>query len=601
MNRINKKLFNPNLWVFSDGLLVPKWTIQQKSKNDLDKDTLTYSTFKELFPGEPNSKASIKKEYGEFWLYDIIETLAKINYVVFFTQYQKTTKEDFAIALHFLKETAIFNYLENKEIRKIITRQQILANMRLSFLYASDVQTGKIVRGNEKSFGKLIYRATDYLESYALFKNHKNPTEKERKQLYLSLARNLFFNEPSNFALALTRYWYIFNKVAYRGRNKKTRLKQLFKTATKTDYNKLLAVGFAIWGFYCESNKNQRLSKPEEFLFSDGYFKDTREKVRKKLSKTLDVIAGDYRYYKTEFANIKSRGEHFYLNPFWKKPILRNSRGAYCALDIKFLEERLTEGAYWMIFDYLLSEKASKSTLSQFGGQWGYIFEDYVYDLVKSTFPEKPLRVLFENEGDKTGGVDIIIVYPDALFLIEITTKKVPYDHWIDSNYSNIKKSLYRILIQDDKSKGKVVKLYEAIKKIRSGKITIDGYDISNIKTYIPIVLFEKSPPMHRYLWHIYDSFIQKNGITDRRFLDDLDFWDIEELEMVLADVQRGGSIPKILREKESAGFFKDSIKNFYVIHRKHFDKHSLIDAAFEEMTTGFTKILFNQKHKKSS
>jgi len=157
MDKINKKLFDPNLWALSNGLLVPKWTIQRKPKSDLEKDILTYSTFNELFPNERNSHALIKKEYGEFWLNDIVETLAKINYIVFFTQYQKTTKEDFSIALHFLKETAVFNYLESKEIRKIITRQQMLANIRLAFLYASKTQTKKLVLGNEKDFGKLIY------------------------------------------------------------------------------------------------------------------------------------------------------------------------------------------------------------------------------------------------------------------------------------------------------------------------------------------------------------------------------------------------------------------------------------------------------------
>lgn len=596
MDRINKKLFDPNLWVLSDGLLVPKWTIQPKLKSDLEKDVLTYSTFKELFPNEHNSKALIKKEYGKFWLNDIIETLAKINYIVFFTQHQKTSKEDFGIALHFLKETAVFNFLENKETRKIITRQQMLANMRLAFLYASAAQTKKLVRGNEKAFGKLIYRVTDYLENRIRFKDEKNPTKKERQQLYLSLARNLFFNEPSNFALALSRYWYIFNKVAYRGKNKKTKIKKLFKSATKVDYNHLLAVGFAIWGFYCESNKNKRLSKPEEFLFTENYFKSTKKKVRQKLSKALEVVTGDYEYYKKEFIKIKISGEHFYFNPFWKKPILKNSRGAYSVLDINFLEERLTEGAYWMIFDHLLAKKANKGTLSRFGGQWGYIFEDYVNDLVISTFPQKPLRVLFEVDGDNTGGVDLIIIYPDTLFLIEVTTKKVRYDHWISGDYSKIEKSFYRIFIKDGNSKGRVVKLYEAIQKIKAGKISIDGYDISNIKHYIPIVLFEKSPPMHRRLWHIYESFIQKNGITDRKFLDDLDFWDIEELEMVLADVQRGKSMPEILIEKEKAGFFKDSIKNFFIIHRKHFEKHSVLSRAFEEMTEGFTRTLLKQK-----
>lgn len=601
MDRINKNLFNPNLWILSGGLLVPKWTVRQEPKSDLEKDMLTYSTFKELFPDEKNSELIIKKEFGEFWLCDIVETLAKINYIIFFTQYKKTSKEEFRIALHFLKETAVFNFLENKETRKIFTRQQLLANLRLAFLYSSETQTKKLIRGNEKDFGRLIYRVTDYLEEYTRFKDEKNPTEAERRKLYLTLARNLYFNEPSNFALSLSRYWHLFNKVAYRERNKQTKIKQLFKKATGVDYNHLIAVGFAIWGFYCETNKEQRLSKPEEFLFSDNYFKNTQRKIRLKLTKALDVVTTDYQYYKNEFTKIKSSGKYFYLNPFWKKPILRNSRGVYCALDIKFLEERLSEGAYWMIFDQLLSRKVNGSVLSRFGGQWGNIFEDYVNELIKATYPQKPLRVLLENDGDKTGGVDIIIVYPETLFLIEITTKKVRYDHWISSDYVKVEKSLHRILIKDDRSKGRAIKLYEAIQQIKSGKIPIGDYDVSKIRDFIPIVLFEKSPPMHRRLWHIYDSFLQKNGITDRKFLDDLDFWDIEELEMILADVQKGKSLPEILSEKEKAGFFKDSMRNFFVIHRKHFDKHTVIEGAFEEMTRGFTKILFNSKAGSSS
>lgn len=597
MDKLNKKLFDPNLWVLNGGLLIPKWAVRKALKSDLERDVITYSTFKELFPKEKNGEELIEEEYKCFWLNDVVEVLAKINYMVFFIQYQKTTREELGIAIHFLKDTTVLNFLDSRELRKLVTRQQMLANIRLAFLYSSETQTSKLVQGNEKEFGKLIYRVTDYLEGYARFKDETKPTKEERQQLYLTLARNLFFNSHSTFALSLCRYWYIYNKVAYRGINRKVKIKHLFKTSTKVDYNNLLTVGFAIWGFYCESNKNQRLSKPEEYLFKDSYFRNTRRKIRNNLSRALQMITGDYDFYKNEFARIDSPGRHFYLNPFWKKPMLKNSHGAYCVIDINFLEERFTEGAYWMIFDQLVSRNDNKHVLSLFGSQWGYIFEDYVIDLVKSTFPAKPRRVLFEKSGDKTGGVDIIIIYPDTLVLLEITTKKVRYDHWINSKYSQIENSFYRIFIKDDNSKGRVVKLFEAIQKIKDGRIPIDGCDIANIKNYIPIVLFEKSPPMHRRLWSIYDNFIQENGINDRRFLDDLDFWNIEELEMILADVQHGKSIPEIIEEKEKAGFFKDSVRNFYIIHRKHFDKHSVLEKAFKEMTSMFTKILFKPKN----
>ena len=34
MDKINKNLFNPNLWSSRGGLLVPKWTMQQKPVSD---------------------------------------------------------------------------------------------------------------------------------------------------------------------------------------------------------------------------------------------------------------------------------------------------------------------------------------------------------------------------------------------------------------------------------------------------------------------------------------------------------------------------------------------------------------------------------------
>ena len=595
MDQIDKRLLKSNEWVWNNGLLIPKWTLAKPTKNNFDKEVIAYGTFRDLFPDDQNSEELIKSSYSSFWVYDIMEVLCKLNYIVSFTQLKESTKEDLALAYTFLEDTAVYNFLNHKETRKIITRQQLLANIRLALLYASETQTGKTVLGNEKEFGKLIYRVTDFLESYTRFKDEKNPTDTERKKLYLTMARNLFFNESSTFVLALCRYWYIYNVVAYRKQNRKAKIKHQFKQATKIEYNNLLAVGFAIWGFYCESSKSQRLSKPEEFLFNENYFRNTDKKVRRGLTNALSMIAGDFSYYRNEFSKIKTTEEHYFLNPFWKKPLFKNSHGAYSIIDSKFLEERITEGAYWMVFDELIEGNASKKELSDFGSQWGCIFEDYVNELVASAYSKKPKRVLFEKNGDKTGGVDVIIIYPETLVLIEVTTKKVRYDEWIRGDYSAVKDSFYRIFIKDERSKGRVVKLYEAVQKIKSAKLQIDGCDMKNIKRILPIVVFEKSPPMYNRLWHIYNTFLKENGIKDQVFLDDLDFWNIEELEMVLADVQHGKTIPEIINEKDKVGFFKNSVRNFYIMYRKHFDRHSVLEDVFKKMTAGFTRILFNK------
>jgi len=174
-----------------------------------------------------------------------------------------------------------------------------------------------------------------------------------------------------------------------------------------------------------------------------------------------------------------------------------------------------------------------------------------------------------------------------------VTAKTSALTDWFSGDESQIENSLKRVLIQDDNSKGKVKKLFQAIEKARKGELELGSVDLSTIKKFIPIILFEKSPPMHNRLWQYYDRLLQKEGITDRGFLDDLSFWDIEEAEMLLGDVVSGKTLPDILVEKEQAGFFKDSVRNFYMLHRKNYSKHPLLESSFKEMTDLFSETLF--------
>jgi len=82
----------------------------------------------------------------------------------------------------------------------------------------------------------------------------------------------------------------------------------------------------------------------------------------------------------------------------------------------------------------------------------------------------------------------------------------------------------------------------------------------------------------------------------DRHFLDDLDFWDIEEFEILMADVEKGKALPDILKEKEQVGYFKDSIRNYYVLKRGGFEKHSIIKEAFDALSEQAKDIFFRNK-----
>lgn len=581
-------ILNPDAWAVKDGLLVPRWIVGVPIQPPpLDRDVLAYASFKELWPLEPNSFNLLKREYSKFWVDDVVQVLCKLNFTASFFHYRPTL-EDLKMMQGFLGDLQIFFALKHSKNRKLLSRQQLLSNLRCAFLYASADSNDLKVLGHEKEFGRLFFRVTDFMEDY-IKDDDDLRTWPKKKKLYISLARNAVLNEASTFMLSLTRYWHIFNKTAYIHKHRSKRLKKMFHDATGTDFNYQLAVGFAIWGFYSEPNKSQRLSAPHEFLFSKRYFNKLSDNSRRKLLKALDNLARKTAYFKKELAQIRGIGQFFLFIPFMRRPIFQTSGDTYYILDVDYLEQRISSGAFWYILD---TYKRGKE-MSRIKGVWGELFESYVEELFRATYTARPKRVFFEADGDDTGNIDIVVYYPDTILFIEITAKSSALTEWASGNEEQIDSSLRRILVQDDKSKGKVKKLFEAIKRARNGELKLEGVDLSSVKKFIPVVLFEKSPPMHNRLWQYYDRLLQNEGITDRRFLDDLDFWDIEEAEMLLADVVVGKALPDILEEKERVRFFKDSIRNFYTIHRKGHGKHPLIESSFEEMTNLISKILF--------
>jgi len=555
----------------------------------LEKDTLTYCTFEELFPREKNSLQIIKQELSSFWLNDLMQVLAKLNYLVSFSQYRKTDPEEIKFMSHFLSKETMGLFLSKYPHRKLVTRQQMLATIKLAFLYASSDDRSLRVLNNEEKIGKILFRSTDFLENYEPAENRTQLSPKERQNLYATFARNLLFNEGYTFVTSLVRYWHIFNKTSLIKRNKSVGWRTLFKKITGVRFNYFIAIGFTIWAFYQEKNKFQRITQPHEFLMSDRYFKHTSSYKTKNLSQALNLICGDYDFYKQFFQkeNSKDWGPFFFW-PLWEKPLLKNEFGSYFLLDFNYLERKFFAGIFWLMFDSFDNSQEKHLLKSN----WGYLFEDYVFQIANKSYPPKPKRTYREI----TGLVDLVIYYPDTIFFIEITTKNVPHNYWMQASYQEIKKSLERILIKEGKSKGKVVQLLEAIEKLKSGEVVLEGVDISKIKRFIPIILFENAPPRHRMLWHIYEAILKEHGISKHEFLTNIEFWDIEEFEMVMADVAEGRSLLEIMKDKSNFQSPKDTIRNYYMFHRGGRSKHPLIEESFEIMTDGFSKTLFRKQ-----
>lgn len=597
MNKITKEYIGANYLVNDYGILIPAYLTYKKREKC--KLIIMYQTFKDLFPHLPNNELIMEEEFNEFWIEDVLQVLAKINYILAPTHYQNAPYATDKFAREFLDEKAYQNYSRLRLTHKAITRQQLLANTKLAFLHCSKIKTKKSIAENKSSFGRLLFRVSDYLEEYTPYKSKYDPTVEERQKLLATISRNINFNETQNFNNALIRYWYIFNKIAVREKRNKTQkcLLQYFRGATKLDYNLLIAVAFAIWGFYCESNRNKRLSTPEEYMMQEAYFDRIKSSSKKNLKRTLEFISGDQRYYTGQYKKTNYPGKYFKFKPFWEKPLLRNNRGLYYLLDFEFLEERITGGSYWMIHDHLFNK--NKNEAGKFSGYWGDVFEGYVRDLIKSVYDSS--RLAFEEDATSPHGIDAHIYYGNCLVCLEITKSGLRYDSWISGDYEKIKRGLRKVLIKDGKTKGKVAKMYELIGEMKSKKMSVGDFNLPKVEKYIPIVVFEKPLPVSTIIWEEYENLLIENGITDPVFLSDLEFWSVQELEMVLRYIQENKktTIPELLAHKKATGFHRESMKN-YLTTKKDFPKQGLHfhKLLFDEAMKNINDELFNLNDK---
>lgn len=520
------------------GLYVPEYITYVKPMENI----IAYLTFSEIFPNESNSIEEIKRIYSTYFNKDIIQMFSKLNYILE-TKYDGKV-DDFPFANAILLDSKILNLEQWRGKRKYISRQQMLSSIKMAILYSNS--SGKLVKDNKEESGKLLFRVTDYLEG-KLNESHKPEIVRAL------MARNMLFNSSLNFYLAIGRYYYLFTKLFFDG---KTKFEDLFRKYLKINFNFYIWMGFAVWGFYEKKNYQIRLSKPNEFVFSNNYFRLTNSYTRKNYDKVINLISNSIEGFKKELIKEeKINGELYSFQAFFRSPLMRDDQFFYL-LDMKYLEQRITEGAFWQILDKAKSNRLKR----KLKGYWGKVFEKYVYDLIKSVYKDEK-RIASEIVRDETYGVDILVYYPKTLITVEITTRKIPYNAWIEANPAKTEKLIRELLIGSNK-RGKVAQLYDLWLKIRNKKAVVKDIQEADTTRIIPIIVFEDVLPIHPGLWAIYEKIFKEEGYK-KEFTDSLMFWSIKDLETALGLIEEGKSFIDIVDDISSAGYLKDSVNNF--------------------------------------
>lgn len=554
-----------------------------KYSRDPRKDLGVYVSFSELFQKQPNSLDIIKKEFSQFFVRDIIQWLCKVNYYLR-DKYVSSLPEEYKLARDFLSLTDSIDFSHLKGSRKFFSRQQILSNLRLALLYSKDNIHKKMVEHNKELAFKMVYRVTDFMELRKI---------RNRRTTRAVVMRTLLFGRNYTFVMAMGRYNYIFRTLGEKflytpGKLKGWSLNKIFKEVTRVPFEFYLAIGFAIWGFYEKRNFAKRFSKPNEFLFSKNWFKKTNVFTRRNYGKVLKIASSTFPEMRSELLKTTvPSGEFFSFQHFFRKPLVRD-HNSYYLLDLGYLEQRFTEGAWWHIFDSTLDTKQNLRAY------WGKLFEHYILDLVQSVI--KPKLVLSEIKGDFSGQVDILINLGDTLIAIEITSKRLRLVDWVSGDPDLIEKGIKEILLDsDEKGTGKAQQLFNLWEKIRKRDIKLDGVDLEKIKRFIPIIVFEESLPVHDGVWQVYKKLLRQGGIPTK-FTNLLHLWSVEDLELVLGDHEQGNDLVGIIDEIIKAGYQFSSIRNYYIFQRKIWKAPKMVKRSSDAISRLFAKILFKKK-----
>lgn len=552
------------------------------SFRDPRKDLGVYVSFSELFPKQLNSLDIIKKEFSQFFVRDIVQWLCKVNYYLR-DKYVSSLPEEYKLAQDFLSLTDSIDFSHLKGSRKFFSRQQILSNLRLALLHSKDNKHKKIVEYNKELAFKMVYRVTDFMELRKI---------RNRRTTRAVVMRSLLFGRNYTFAMAMGRYNYIFRTLGEKllypsGKPKNWSLNKIFKEVTKVSFEFYLAIGFAIWGFYEKRNFAKRFSKPNEFLFAKNWFKKTNYFTKRNYGKVLKITSSTFPEIRSELLKTTiANGEFFSFQHFFRKPLVRD-HNSYYLLDLGYLEQRFTEGAWWHVFD------SSLDTKQNLRAYWGKLFEHYILDLVQSVV--KPKLVLSEIKGDSSGQVDILINLEDTLIAIEITSKRLRLVDWVSGDPELIEKGIKEILLgSDEKGKGKVQQLFNLWGKIRKREIKLAGIDLDKIKRFIPIIVFEESLPIHDGVWQVYKKTLRQGGIPTK-FSNLLHLWSIEDLELVLGDTERGKNFVEVIDNIIKAGYQFSSIRNYYKFERKIWKAPKMVKRSSDAISRLFAKILFKK------
>jgi len=190
--------------------------------------------------------------------------------------------------------------------------------------------------------------------------------------------------------------------------------------------------------------------------------------------------------------------------PFQQYPLFRMSNGSAIPIDFSFLLDKMSMGAYWLLHAYFRTDDPQNG-VRRFTSYSGDLFEDYIIDLFKRTFPFRTQRFYHEKEflqapkstrrGKQQKCCDGVLISGNSLVLFEITDAGLPVQTLIAGNPTTFQNDVTR------KFKGEIEQLNETFDRLAQHTLDVPGLDRNAITDVYPVLVLLQPFPQHAATW----------------------------------------------------------------------------------------------------
>jgi len=567
----------PDEWlVLPSGLHVPRAALVRQQVGA--PGMAVYVTLAEL-RGRPATLPEIAATLRKIDVYDALQALSRIGLLL---ENHDWANKDLQHALvrglvpeEYSERAA--QILATQPYRFVFFEQQILGAMQLAILYCPEIGAGRL-EGNRPLFDEFLVECvlgiTDILESTYLKSARRQSragVTGDSDSLASALLRNAFLNYRDEFTHMLARFRALYLELPRQlaGSRNYVDVEKTFAETTGVSLQQYLAVGFALAGHFMQASGILGERDVHKFVADPTAYFSTTPLDDTTLERCVEHLSSDLVSYRRSFLTELRRTKELYFSyvTMRQAPLLRFPNGACIPLSLRFLHERITVGAYWLIHDRLPSRSRSK-----FQTFFGELFEKYVEQTFTRAFPSSPhlaKRVHFAKKyGSRTHKKetsDVIVLYPERALFVEVKAARLRMeDCGIRGDVGSFREDLETKVI------GAARQIDSVVRDFLSGAFTLDGFEASEMRRAYPIVLTFGHVPQTPPVWSEIQRMLDENGLLQDQRLAPLQLINAEELELLAWYLTAGGeeSLMRMLDGKASDPYYRFFPLKTYLAHK---------------------------------